>query len=281
MWANVQNSIVSAGDDPIGAASAGADAVLGPSFDYLKTIQSPAAKGVSSAGTLDQVFTNTAAIGGYVGNLLLGPKVGNQMFSDTGGTCKTPDGTLAKRWTWINNKLGSDDAAGILGSSFKGAVGGGGLDGIVPGIGGDIASLNPLKVMNALALDGSPPCKAFTCRITDDAGVDRGTETRFLSPSLELNMNGCSPASQEDAKKALAEDVVRLEAEKKAEADFADAKKAAAPTTAPGETFAPYFSGGDTYGPHVLTYNDPTPTILLCAAVAVFIGYVVLVKKRR
>jgi hypothetical protein len=39
--------------------------------------------------------------------------------------------------------------------------------------------------------------------------------------------------------------------------------------------------GGDAYGPNVLTYNDPTPTILLCAAVALFVGYVVLVKKRR
>ena len=267
MWANVQNSIVSAGDNPIAAANAGADAVLGPSFDYLKTIQSPAAKGVSSAGTLDQVFTNTSAIGGYVGNLLLGPKVGNQLFSDTGGTCKAPDGTIVKRWTWINNKLGSDDAAGILGASFQGAVGGSGLDGIVPGIGGDIASLNPLKVMNALALDGSPPCKAFTCRITDNAGLDRGTETRFLSPSLELNMNGCSPASQEDAKKVLADEQA--------------AAAAAPPISTAGETFAPYFAGGDAYGPHVLTYNDPTPTILLCAALAVFIGYVVLVKKRR
>jgi hypothetical protein len=281
MWANVQKSIVSTGDDPIGAASAGADAVLGPSFDYLKTIQSPAAKGVSSAGTLDQVFTNTSAIGGYVGNLLLGPKVGNQMFSDTGGTCTAPDGAIAKRWTWINNKLGGKDAAGILGASFQGAVGESGLDGIVPGIGGDIAALNPLKVMNALALDGSPPCKAFTCRITDDVGLDRGTETRFLSPSLELNMNGCTPASQEDAKKALADDVVRLEAEKTAAAAFAAKKKEAAPTSTAGETFAPYFVGGDAYGPHVLTYNDPTPAILLCAAVAVFIGYVVLVKKRR
>ena len=257
MWANVQNSIVSAGDNPIAAANAGADAVLGPSFDYLKTIQSPAAKGVSSAGTLDQVFTNTAAIGGYVGNLLLGPKAGNQLFSDTGGTCKAPDGTIVKRWTWINNKLGSDDAAGILGASFQGAVGGSGLDGIVPGIGGDIAALNPLKVMNALALDGSPPCKAFTCRITDNAGLDRGTETRFLSPSLELNMNGCTVASQEEAQKVLADEQAA----------------AAAPISTAGETFAPYFA--DSYGPNKLVSTDPTPAIILGVAVLLFVGYAI------
>jgi len=274
MWASVQSSIVSTGDDPIGAANAGLDKVLGPSFDYLNTIQSPAAKGVSSAGTLDQVFTNTSAIGGYVGNLILGPKTGSQLFSDTGGTCKTPDGKVTKRWTWINNKLGSDDAAGIMGPSFQRAVGGSGLDGIVPGIGGDIAAMNPLKVMNALVLDGSPPCQAFTCPVTLADGTDKGSETRYITPSLELSMRGCVPASQTDAQAALAADVTLLKADD-------DAAKEIQKTTNAGEKFAPYFAGDGAYGPHILTYNDPTPAILLCAAVAVFVGYVVLVKKRR
>jgi hypothetical protein len=252
MWASVQNSIVSTGDDPIGAANAGLDKVLGPSFDYLGTIQSPAKKGVSSAGTMDQVFTNTAAIGGYVNNLLLGPKVGNQLFSDTGGTCKAPNGSIVSRWTWVNNKLGSKDAAGILGTSFQEAVGGDGLDGIIPGAGGDIASMNPLKVMNALVLDGSPPCKAFTCPVTDKYGVDRGEETHFMSPSLELNMNGCKEVKDS----------------KELEATTSKIENASRP-----ESFTPYFSSS--YGANKLVYTDPTPAILLGFAVVVFVGYVV------
>uniref|UniRef100_A0A6C0HLC1 Uncharacterized protein n=1 Tax=viral metagenome TaxID=1070528 RepID=A0A6C0HLC1_9ZZZZ len=256
MWASVQNSITAAGDDPIGAASSGADAVLGPSYDYLKDIQSPSKKGVSSAGTMDQVFTNTGAIAGYVNNLILGPKMGNQLFSDTGGKCKAPDGTVVHRWTWINNRMGADDAAAILGPSFQNAVGGSGVDGIVPGIGGDIAAMNPLKIMNAMVLDGVPPCQAFTCPITDAGGADRGTQTHFMSPSLELNMNGCKPSSGPDAQVALKDDAARMNA--------AAAKK--------GESFAPYFPSS--YGPNVLVNTDPTPGVVLGIAVALFVGYV-------
>jgi len=247
MWASVQKSIVKAGDNPIGAGNEALDRVLGPSYDYLSTIQSPAEKGVSNAGTIDQVFTNTGAIAGYVNNLLLGPKVGNQMFSDTGGTCKAPNGSIVPRWTWINNKLGSDDAVGVLGPSFQRAVGGSGIDGIIPGAGGDIAALNPLKVMNALVLDASPPCKAYSCPVTDGAGVDRGRETHFLCPSLELNMNGCK------------------EVKDSSELEKASAVKA-------GESFTPYFA--DSYGPNKLVSTDPTPAIILGVAVLLFAGYV-------
>jgi hypothetical protein len=258
MWANVQNSITSANDNPIGAASAGVDKVLGPSYDYLKDIQSPGAKGVSSAGTMDQVFTNTGAIGGYVNNLLLGPKLGNQLFSDTGGTCKAPNGSVVRRWTWINNKLGAKDAAGVLGKSFQDAVGGDGLDGIIPGMGGDIASMNPLKVMNALVLNASPPCQAFTCPVTLSNGSDNGTETHFMSPSLELNMTGCKKVENSSD---LETSTVKLE-------------KASAATARYPESFTPYFSSS--YGPNVLVNTDPTPTILLGVAVALFLGYVVM-----
>lgn len=282
MWSSVQNSITAAGDNPIKAGNEALDKVLGPSYDYLKDIKSPAAKGVSSAGTMDQVFTNTGAITGYVNDLILGPTdrsggFGNQLFSDTGGKCRLPgtidpntkldnkDGEVVHRWTWINNKMGADDAAGILGDSFKGAVGGSGMDGIVPGIGGDIAAMNPLKIMNALVLDGVPPCQAFTCPITDNNGVNIGTQTRFLSPSLELNMRGCTLAGGAELKQALDVDRARTKAEAKAAAE-SKAKR--------GEKFAPYFAGS--YGPNVLVSTDPTPTILLGVAVALFVGYVAL-----
>jgi len=277
MWASVQQSIVKAGDNPIGAGNQALDSVLGPSYDYLSTIQSPAEKGVSSAGTIDQVFTNTRAIGGYVNDLIRGPDggggFGNQLFSDTGGKCRLPgtidpktkldkkDGTVVHRSTWINNKMGSKDAAGVLGTSFQEAVGDIGMNGIVPGAGGDIAAMNPLKVMNALVLDAYPPCQAYTCRVTLPDGTDKGTETRFLSPSLELNMNGCDPATDSDFKSLLAKDLARTKAE--------EAKPA--PSKKQGESFAPYF--GDSYGPNKLVSTDPTPAIILGVAVLLFVGY--------
>jgi hypothetical protein len=94
MWASVQEGIASANDNPIGAGNAALDKALGPSFDYLQTIRSPAEKGVSSDGNFDQVYTNARAIGEYNSNLIRGPKVGNQFFQSTGGKCRAPDGSV-------------------------------------------------------------------------------------------------------------------------------------------------------------------------------------------
>jgi len=233
MWSSVQKSITAAGDNPIGAINSGMDAGLGPSFDYLQTIRSPADQGVSSDGTFSQVFTNANAISGYVGSLLNGPKVGNQFFRDTGGKCRAPSGRIVNRSTWNNNKLGGDDAAGVLGPSFQRAVSGSGFDGIIPGAAGDIAAMNPLKVMNALVLDGVPDCQAFSCPVTDEVtGVDKGKETKFLTPSLEFNLTGCSQVAEPAAE----------------------------------ESFTPFFPSP--YTPRKLVNTDSGPFILLGLALA-------------
>lgn len=232
MWANVQSSILQANDNPIGAVNSGMDAVLGPSFDYLQTVQSPAQKGVSSDGSFDQVSTNIGAVRGYVGNLIEGPKVGSQFFRDTGGYCKAPGGSIVKRSTYVNNYLGGDDAAGVLGPSFQRAVQGSGMDGIIPGIGGDLASMNPLKIMNGLVTDGVPPCKAFTCPVVDTNGGINSSDTQFLTPSLELNMGlpppgaGCRVAGNQAAFEGPAAKVVadetKLQASRTKTEKFAD-----------------------------------------------------------
>ena len=65
MWASVQSAITSANDDPLAAGNAILDGALGPSFDYLQTIDSPAKLNVGDQGTLDQVGTNANAINTY------------------------------------------------------------------------------------------------------------------------------------------------------------------------------------------------------------------------
>lgn len=252
LWKTVQTSIVNANNDPVGAVNQGLDSVLGPSFDYLQTIQSPGQKGVSSDGNIGQVFTNANAIKDYVGNLIVGPKVGNRFFRETGGTCMTPTGKEVSRYTYINNKLGGDDAAGIFGTSFQNAVGGSGFDGIIPGAGGDVASMNPLKIVNGLVLDGTPPCKPFRCPITNQqTGVDNGTEVRFLTPSLEFNMRGCSEITNKDEITTFEENETKRAEENKNE--YAK------------EVFAPYFNNQQSS--HVLVNTDPTPVIFWGVAV--------------
>lgn len=230
LWKTIQSGIVNANDNPIGAVNSGLDSALGPSFDYLQTIQSPSQKGVSSDGNIGQVFTNANAIRSYVGNLITGPKVGNQFFRESGGTCRAPGGREVSRYTYINNKLGGDDAAGVFGPSFQRAVSGSGFDGIIPGAGGDIASMNPLKIINGLVLDGVPECKPFRCPVTNiQTGVDSGSEVRFLTPSLEFNLRGCQEVTNSDEIKALEdkESGIRLENAK--------------------EVFTPYFERKDKY----------------------------------
>jgi hypothetical protein len=245
MWASVQEGITAANDDPIGAGNDVLDKALGPSFDYLQTIRSPAEKGVSSDGNFDQVFTNANAINDYVGNLIRGPKVGNQFFQSTGGKCRAPDGNVVDRWSWINNKLGGDDASGVLGPSFQRAVSGSGFDGIIPGAAGDMAMMNPLKIMNALVLDGIPPCQEYTCPVTDmNTGASKGTETHYLSPSLELSLRGCTPASVKEG--------------------FVDGN------------VAPYYP--DEYLPSKMMSTDTTPYLLWGLAIVTFVAYAVASK---
>jgi hypothetical protein len=299
MWASVQTAITSANDNPIGAGNAVLDQALGPSFDYLRTIRSPGEMNVGSAGTMDQVGTNAGAITNYVGNLITGPKSGNQFFKDTGGMCQAPgtkdkdgkdagNGPIVPRYTYTNNKLGIDDAAGILGPSFKNAVGGSGIDGIIPAMGGDIASMNPLKIMNGLVLDGVPPCIAYTCPVTDIlTGNNRGNETRFITPQLEYNLNPCraSTASETstllaliDSQKKAAEKAAKEAAAKKAADDkaAADKKKATVKgVNASGEKYANFQE--NLYQPPVIVdYIDPSSAIALGLAVAVFVGYVLM-----
>lgn len=247
LWKSVQSSITQANDNPIGAVNSGLDTILGPSYDYLQTIQSPSQKGVSSDGNIGQVFTNANAIRSYVGNLITGPKVGNQFFRETGGTCLTPGKKEVSRYTYINNKLGGDDAAGVFGPSFQRAIEGSGFDGIIPGAGGDIASMNPLKVINGLVLDGVPDCKPFRCPVTNvQTGVDSGTETKFLTPSLELNMRGCTEVTDKDEITAL---------------EDSESKKAVSNAK---EVFSPYFANQQT---RVLVNTDATPVIFWGLAV--------------
>lgn len=253
MWSGIQDSIAAANDNPIKAVNSGMDVVLGPSFDYLQTIESPTRLGVGDSGNIDQIFTNVGAIRTYVNRLVRGPKTGNQFFRDTGGLCKAPGGGLVQRYTWINNKLGMDDAAGILGDSFANAVSGSGFDGLIPGAGGDIAALNPLKIMNGMVLDGVPKCKAYTCTITNIVtGADSGEETQFITPSLEFNLRGCKEADNQAAREAAAVDSYAKwkngfdkteEARKKKEAAEDAALKAGKKEKFDGDVLVKYDSG--------------------------------------
>lgn len=300
MWASVQSAITSANDNPLAAGNAVLDQALGPSYDYLQNVPSPATLNVGDQGTMSQVGTNANAIKTYVDSLITGPKSGNQFFKDTGGMCRTPgskddkgndkgDGPVVPRFTYTNNRMGMDDASAVLGDSFSKAVSGSGFDGIIPAMGGDIAALNPLKLMNGLVLDGVPPCVAYTCPVTDiQTGVYQGTQTRFISPSLEFNISPCRAATAAETSSLLAMIASEKKAAEKAAKDAAD-KKAAAnkPGSGASASKGPVkgVQAGEKYAnfqenlyqaPMPVDYIDPVSYLTLGAAVMVFIGYILM-----
>jgi hypothetical protein len=97
-----------------------------------------------------------------------------------------PDGSTQSRYNFINNlSTGSNLVPqGLNELSFITSD----LNGLIPGIVGDIEGLDPLYLFNALTADGTPPCQCYKCNVTT------GTQYAFLSPSLspDFDTNSCS-----------------------------------------------------------------------------------------
>lgn len=229
------------------------DRLFGPSADYVSMIPTPAQQGVGQNGDIGQLVTNAKATFNYVGALTTGPLVGNAQFVETGGMCKTPGGAVVPRWSYVNNRSSGTD---VMPQKIKDAIGGGVLDGIIPGMFGDIADLNPLTTMNGLYLDGVPPCEAITCPVTYADGTSKGMDTRFLTYGLEQNLNSCVTADEKTAKDLEVSELAKIEEAKSKEAF--------------GGLFAPApFS----YGPvRMVKSEDSTPYIGWGLAILILVG---------
>ena len=203
LWGGLQQSlddlesgnITKAGDDVM-------DAILGPSYDYTNNIQSPGSLGVGQDGSIGQVITNAEAIGTYTSNLTLGPLQGNQYFLNTGGMCTVSDsgdpnnGKTVPRFTFVNNRMEGGDVLADF-PNLSNALGGdlNNFDGLIPGMMGDVVATNPITIINALMLPGTPSCKAYSCPTTDNLGNSTGNQTYYLTPALEQSINHCQTAT--------------------------------------------------------------------------------------
>jgi hypothetical protein len=190
LWSDIRNN-----------PNAALDRVLGPSYDYTQGVQSPQQLGVSDEGSMGQVFTNANAVKSYTQQLITGPLLGNTTFVETGGMCRAPYGGIIPRWSFIDNRMGLSDAVAALPAAggLTNALGGlaDEFNGIVPGMMGDIAALNPIKPINGLVLDGIPPCFAVTCPVTDVQGNNPNNESHFITPALEVNLRKCKAAKNQ------------------------------------------------------------------------------------
>lgn len=176
LWNNIQNQNASVSND-----------ILGPYYSYADNIPGPVSKGVGSSGTFGQVFTNLGAAVDYVKIMITGdPVLGNAYYVNTGGTCVAPDGSTQSRFNFINNiSTGSNLVPQSLNElSFISSD----LNGLIPGVVGDIEGLDPIYLFNALTVDGNPSCECYKCNVTT------GTPYSFLTPSLspDFDTNSCS-----------------------------------------------------------------------------------------
>jgi len=160
--------------------------ILGPSYSYSDNIPGPVSKGVGSDGSFGQIFTNLGAATDYVKLMITGPPLGNAFYVNTGGTCVAPDGSTQSRYNFINNlSTGSNLVPqGLNELSFITSD----LNGLIPGVVGDLEGLDPLYMFNALTADGNPPCQCYKCNVTT------GSQYQFLTPSLspDFDTNSCS-----------------------------------------------------------------------------------------
>lgn len=153
------------------------ESIMGPSYSYADNIQGPSSMGVGSRGTFSQVGTNTAAITNYVKYMISGPALGNQYFVNSGGTCKSSDGSVQSRYNYINNLANGADT---LPDAMKQDLGGiaSNFDGLLPGMLEDIEGLNPIHLFSALASDSEPTCECYTCQTSG------GPQSKFLNVGL-------------------------------------------------------------------------------------------------
>lgn len=170
---------------------------LGPTYLYHKQIKSPAEIGMSPNGDMASLSKDIGGITNYISLLVSGQSrasktggpLGNKFFLKTGGSCEPNDkkGNTVDRYVYINNVPNGSIpfiSSGI-GQNFKS------FRGIIPGIMGNIAELNPLEVVAGLSQKGKPKCTNVTLQ-TIDVNNKKNSETHYVADMDLANLSGCN-----------------------------------------------------------------------------------------
>jgi len=158
--------------------------ILGPAYSYTDNIPGPTSLGIGGNGTFSQMYSNINGAIEYVKIMITGdPPLGNAYYVNTGGTCVAPDGSTQSRMNYINNvSTGSNLVPQSMNElSFVTSD----LNGLIPGIAGDVEGLDPIYLFNALTEDGNPQCQCYKCNVT--TGSQYAFLTQDLSPDFDTN----------------------------------------------------------------------------------------------
>jgi len=158
-------------------------------YPYSKYILAPGKLGASPSP--NALGNDVRALISYVKVLINGNSnaqsvspLGNRFFMDTGGKCKDSSGVKQTRYVYINNVPDGNipfisSAMGENMSSFKG---------LVPGVLGNIAYINPSKLFNAF--DKETPCQKIKMPIRD-INNNETVEEKYVNQSDIKEYNPC------------------------------------------------------------------------------------------
>ena len=165
---------------------------MGQNYPYSQYIKPPSQLGASTKGDMKTLGNNIGALQSYVGVLVTGHTranvgggpLGNKYFMDTTGKCKDQNGVEQSRYVYINNIPDGNipfisSAMGQTMSSFEG---------LVPGILGNIAYIDPTKLFTAFT--DSTDCQKITME-TRDVSNNITRESRYVTNDDIADYNPC------------------------------------------------------------------------------------------
>jgi len=168
-------------------------------YPYSKYIKSPEKLGASPSPKA--LSTDIKALISYVEVLVSGESkaqnvspLGNKYFMDTGGKCKDSAGVEHPRYVYINNI--PDGSIPLLSSAMGQKMSSFGL---VPGVLGNIAYINPSKIFSAF--DKETPCQQIKMPIRDILNRT-SEEEKYVNNSDIKDYNPCWFSITKNSKKS-------------------------------------------------------------------------------
>ena len=168
-------------------------------YPYSNYIVSPEKLGASP--NPKALANNVKALSAYVQVLVSGHSkaqkvspLGNKYFMDTGGKCKDSTGAEQTRYVYINNVPDGNIPfiSSAMGESLTSS------EGLVPGILGNIAYINPAKLFTAF--DPETPCQKIKMPIRDISN-NTTEEEKYVNESDIKEYNPCWFSSTQISKK--------------------------------------------------------------------------------
>lgn len=169
--------------------------ILGPQYDYTKSIKTPSELGMSSKGSLASMGRNISGLIAYTELLVTGETkasktgkpLGNKFFLQTGAKCKDKSsGSIVDRYIYINNV--PDGSIPFITSGMD--VNFTTFRGLVPGTLSNVSKINPLQMLQSFTMGTNPECQPLTME-TITSNNNKSRETKHVTTLDIQSMSPC------------------------------------------------------------------------------------------